>query len=85
MSAKLFFSTKFNKIIDLLSTMSHNAHTMLAAKAEQSIIRRAVAAAKRVNLSKSDLVRIGTIRVIEEIEATGAVSFGAPQKKGGRK
>jgi hypothetical protein len=67
--------------------MSHNAHIMLAAKAEPSLIRRAVAAAKRVNLSKSDLVRIGTIRVIEEIEETGAVSFGAPQpqKKGGRK
>jgi hypothetical protein len=66
--------------------MSHNAHIMLAAKAEPSLIRRAVAAAKSVKLSKSDLVRIGTLRVVEEIEATGSISFGtAPQKKGARK
>ena len=57
-----------------MSTMSHFAH-MLAAKADSQTIRRAVDAANRVGMNKSDLIRIGVLRVIEEIETTGRISI----------
>lgn len=61
--------------------MSHNAN-MLAAKADPLTIKRSRDAAKKVGMSLSDLVRIGTARAVAEIEETGGIRVNTkPQPK----
>jgi antitoxin component of RelBE/YafQ-DinJ toxin-antitoxin module len=68
--------------------MSHNAN-MLAAKADTQLMSRCQKAARTVGMKISDIVRIGSLRVVEEIEATGSVTIvtNSPKarKKGGKR
>lgn len=54
--------------------MSHNFHTMIAARLNPELEEQIGKIADSLTLSASDLVRIGLSRVVEEFNQTGRVS-----------
>lgn len=54
--------------------MSHNFHTMIAARLTPELEAQIGKIAEALNISASDLVRIGLSRIVVEFNSTGRIS-----------